>query len=60
MSYDDAETFAKKVSIIKEAHFTKGSTITEEVHHEDNSLTEETTTSPRMAAYLSAISRTSK
>ena len=56
---EDAEDFAKKVAIVKEAHF-KGTTttVTESVEQsEDSSLTEETTTSPRMAAYLSAISR---
>jgi hypothetical protein len=57
---EDAEDFAKKVAIVKEAHFKKESSITESVHEEDSSLTEETTTSPRMAAYLSAISRTKK
>lgn len=58
---EDAEDFAKKVAIVKEAHFKKESTISESAEqHEDSSLTEETTTSPRMAAYLSAISRTKK
>jgi len=59
---EDAEDFAKKVAIVKEAHFKKESVVTEsqESHNEDSSLTEETTTSPRMAAYLSAISRTTK
>ena len=55
---EDAEDFAKKVAIVKEAHFkkeTKASSV-----QEDSSLTEETTTSPRMAAYLSAISRSVK
>lgn len=59
IDYDDAETFAKKVSIIKETHFAKGATQQEEIH-EDTSLTEETTTSPRMSAYMAAISRTVK
>ena len=57
---EDAEDFAKKVAIVKEAHFKKESTISEDTQHDDSSLTEETTTSPRMAAYLSAISRTKK
>ena len=58
---EDAEDFSKKVAIVKEAHFKKESTVSESVEqHEDNSLTEETTTSPRMAAYLSAISRSVK
>jgi hypothetical protein len=58
---EDAEDFSKKVAIVKEAHFKKESTVTEsQDQHEDTSLTEETTTSPRMAAYLSAISRTVK
>ena len=60
IDYDDAETFAKKVSIIKEAHFTKSTTTTQEEIHEDTSLTEETSTSPRMSAYMAAISRTKK
>ena len=60
IDYDDAETFAKKVSIIKEAHFTKSTTTSQEEIHEDSSLTEETTTSPRMSAYMAAISRTKK
>jgi hypothetical protein len=57
IDYDDEESFAKKVSIIKEAHFTtKGSTtITEEAEEQP---TEETTASPRMSAYMAAISRT--
>jgi hypothetical protein len=58
---EDAEDFAKKVAIVKEAHFTKSATVSEsQEQHEDTSLTEETTTSPRMAAYLSAISRSVK
>lgn len=60
IDYDDAETFAKKVSIIKEAHFTKSTTTSQQEIHEDTSLTEETTTSPRMSAYMAAISRTKK
>lgn len=60
VDYDDAETFAKKVSIVKEAHFSKGTTTVSEEAHEDSSLTEETTTSPRMSAYMAAISRTKK
>jgi hypothetical protein len=58
---EDAEDFAKKVAIVKEAHFTKSTTVSEsQEQHEDTSLTEETTTSPRMASYLSAISRSVK
>lgn len=59
---EDAEDFAKKVAIVKEAHFKKDATASnvQESHDEDSSLTEETTTSPRMAAYLAAISRTKK
>ena len=58
---EDAEDFSKKVAIVKEAHFKKEVTVSETVEqHEDSSLTEETTTSPRMAAYLSAISRSVK
>lgn len=61
IDYNDAEEFAKKVSIVKEAHFSKGTTTAsaEEVQ-EDSSLTEETTASPRMSAYMAAISRTKK
>lgn len=58
IDYDDAESFAKKVSIVKEAHFSKVTTQTEV--QEDSSLTEETTTSPRMSAYMAAISRSQK
>jgi hypothetical protein len=59
VDYDDAESFAKKVQIVKEAHFKKATvgSIQEEIT-EDSS--EQTTTSPRMAAYVSAISRTLK
>ena len=58
VDFEDAEGFAKKVSIIKEAHFTKVTTsVNEEVEEQQ---TEQQTTSPRMAAYLSAISRTTK
>jgi len=58
---EDAEDFAKKVAIVKEAHFKKEGTVSEsQEQHEDSSLTEETITSPRMAAYLNAISRTKK
>ena len=58
VDFEDAEGFAKKVSIIKEAHFTKATTsVNEEVEEQQ---TEQQTTSPRMAAYLSAISRTTK
>jgi hypothetical protein len=61
VDYDDAESFAKKVQIVKEAHFSKGTTTTvSEEAQEDSSLTEETTTSPRMSAYMAAISRTVK
>ena len=59
IDFEDQEGFAKKVSIIKEAHFTKaiaGSTLVEEAEEQ----TEQQTASPRMAAYLSAISRTTK
>lgn len=59
VDYDDAESFAKKVSIVKEAHFSKTVTTQSEVQ-EDSSLTEETTTSPRMSAYMAAISRSQK
>ena len=58
IDYDDAETFSKKVQIVKEAHFSKVTTQSEV--QEDTSLTEETTTSPRMSAYMAAISRTQK
>jgi hypothetical protein len=60
VDYDDAESFAKKVQIVKEAHFSKGTTTVSEEVQEDSSLTEETTTSPRMSAYMAAISRTVK
>ena len=61
IDFDDSEAFARKVSIVKEAHFTKkaatSTTITEET---DEQPAEQATASPRMAAYLSAISRTTK
>lgn len=59
IDYENAEDFSKKVSIVKDTHFKK--TITEQVeeHAEDSTLTE-SVTSPRMAAYVSAISRTNK
>lgn len=59
IAYEDAEAFSKKVSIVKEAHFAKTTTI-ESVEEEIVEDTTETTTSPRMAAYMSAISRTIK
>jgi hypothetical protein len=62
IDFEDAEGFAKKVSIIKESHFTTkapaATTIVEEA--DDGQQTEQQTASPRMAAYLSAISRTTK
>jgi len=59
VDYDDAESFAKKVSIIKEAHFKKTSveSIQEEISED---TPEQSVASPRMAAYVSAISRTIK
>jgi hypothetical protein len=59
IDFDDAESFSKKVIIVKEAHFkgTAPTTISEET---DEQPAEQTTASPRMAAYLSAISRTTK
>lgn len=59
IDFDDAESFTKKVIIVKEAHFkgTAPTTISEET---DEQPAEQTTASPRMAAYLSAISRTTK
>lgn len=61
IEFDDAETFARKVSIIKESHFKVAKsteTITEEA--EEGQATEQQTASPRMAAYMAAISRTTK
>jgi hypothetical protein len=60
VDYEDAEAFAKKISIIKEAHFSKSGSTTEALVEETEEQTEQQTTSPRMAAYLSAISRTTK
>lgn len=59
IDFDDADSFTKKVIIVKEAHFkgTAPTTISEET---DEQPAEQTTASPRMAAYLSAISRTTK
>lgn len=58
VDYDDAESFAKKVSIIKEAHFKK--TSVESIQEEISEDASEQSVSPRMAAYVSAISRTLK
>ena len=62
IEFEDQESFAKKVSIIKEAHFNKATTsvatITEEA--EDGQETDQQSASPRMAAYMAAISRTTK
>jgi hypothetical protein len=60
IDYDDAETFAKKVSIIKEAHFKKASAEDKSQDLQEETHVEQTTSSPRMAAYVSAISRTLK
>jgi hypothetical protein len=59
IDFDDADSFTKKVIIVKEAHFkgTAPTTISEET---DEQPAEQTTASPRMAAYMSAISRTTK
>jgi hypothetical protein len=60
VDFEDAEAFAKKVSIVKEAHFAK-STTTETISEEvEEQQTTEATTSPRMTAYMAAISRTIK
>jgi len=60
IDFDDAESFSKKVIIVKEAHF-KGTAPTTTISEEtDEQPAEQTTASPRMAAYLSAISRTTK
>jgi hypothetical protein len=59
IDFDDEETFAAKVSTIKEAYFTKKtaeSAISEEV--EDNSSSEEV--SDIMSQYLQAIRKSSK
>ena len=60
VDYDDAESFAKKVQIIKEAHFKKSAvgSIQEEITEDTQEQTQ--SVSPRMAAYVSAISRTLK
>lgn len=55
--FESAEDFSKKVSIVKDTHFKK--TITEQVEEQqEDSTLNESVTSPRMAAYVSAISRT--
>lgn len=60
IDFDDAESFAKKVSIIKEAHFDKTTTAASEVVELTEDASTEVSTSPRMAAYVNAISRISK
>lgn len=59
IDFENEEAFSKKVSIVKEAHFKPAAveTVTEEIEEQP---AEEQTTSPRMAAYMSAISRTIK
>lgn len=59
IDFDDAESFSKKVIIVKEAHF-KGTTPVTISEETDEQPAEQTTASPRMAAYMSAISRTTK
>jgi len=59
IDFDDAESFSKKVIIVKEAHF-KGTAPTTISEVSDEQPAEQTTASPSMADYLSAISRTTK
>jgi hypothetical protein len=55
VDFGDAETFASKVETIKESYFKETKT---EVIAEDTAVeTEETSVSPRMAAYLKALSQ---
>jgi len=59
VEFEDAESFAKKVYIVKNAHF--GKAITNDITEEAEEQPEQTqTASPRMAAYMTAISRATK
>lgn len=64
VEYGDAETYKKKLEIIKEHHFgvkTKPTTLNEQVEQpEDNSQPEVRYTSPAIENYAKAISRTIK
>jgi hypothetical protein len=53
--FNDAASFKAKVATIKESYFKEAKT---EVIAEDTAIVEETSTSPRMAAYLKALSNT--
>ena len=59
IDFEDEETFAQKVSTIKESYFTKKtpSVVGEEI---DESVEEETEVSDVMSRYISAIKRTAK
>jgi hypothetical protein len=55
VDFGDAETFASKVETIKESYFKE--TKTEVIAEDTAVVTEETSVSPRMAAYLKALSQ---
>ena len=56
IDFEDAETFAKKVTIIKGSHF-GSKTIISDITEEAEEQPEQSVSSPRMAAYMTAISR---
>jgi hypothetical protein len=60
VEFEDATAFARKVSIVKEAHFIKSNTTSEILTEELEEQTEQQSASPRMTAYMAAISRTIK
>lgn len=60
IDFENEEAFTKKVSIVKEAHFKTTSTTETVTEETEEQPAEEQTTSPRMAAYMAAISRTTK
>ena len=59
IDFEDEETFAKKVTTVKESYFTKKVTESNKFDTDEDD-TETTVTSDSMARYLSAIKKTSK
>ena len=59
IDFEDEETFAKKVTTVKESYFTNKVTESNKFDTDEDD-TETTVTSDSMARYLSAIKKTSK
>jgi hypothetical protein len=57
IDFEDAETFAKKVTIIKGSHFGSKTVITDITEEAEEQPEQDVVSSPRMAAYMTAISR---